>query len=245
LGDADSAGRYHGPVWGVLPLGYPTAVAERTYKSLVDRTEDHPRVRELMGAGFRGAALRWRTATESHASYSELVASHGIAPASGPSYEQDRSLFVFFTSGLASLESFAFALHALGAYRASEFALDDDSLRNVKPSSVARRYIGRWPDLEVSGALDKLAKSDEFGRWNRIRNVVSHRAPPPKLIRISNRPGSGLGGVWQVEKLGTSKADEPLQGLTDGWASWLDTSLADVWRALESSIAHWDGPASN
>lgn len=40
---------YHGTVWGDLPDEYPQDLAQKTYRTLLDLTEDFPLWKQLMG----------------------------------------------------------------------------------------------------------------------------------------------------------------------------------------------------
>jgi len=157
-----------------------------------------------------------------------------VAPGVEIEYQQERALFGFFTSGLASIECFAFALYSLGACLSeSDFAVDDNALKGVSPERVTRLYSRLWPDSAISYQLELLAKDERYRRWKRIRNIVSHRASPPRHISVA--VGSHTEAIWAVEEVGTGDADQQMEHLTTNWWVWLATQTDQLWQTLDSS----------
>ncbi len=112
--------RYHGDVWGDLPDPFPKSVAQIVYRSLLDAIPSQSDARSLMAGGFKAAAYRWWMTRESHNSYVGVIQEQGLAPGAEGEWEQEAALFSFFAGGLAVLESFSFALHAVGSHFAEE-----------------------------------------------------------------------------------------------------------------------------
>jgi hypothetical protein len=226
---------YAGDIWGSLPSDYPTTLAQRTYRSLLDVMPDS-RGRKLMGYGFKGAAYRFRAAIEYQSTFQDSVsAPGGAAPDADREFAQDRSLFGFFVSGLASLESLSFAIHAIGShYSPTHFKLDIDALRKVTPSSVAVGLAAVRPSAPITGVLERLTQDSAYAEWKDIRNVLAHRAVPPRLIMV--RPGESPSSLWLLTEAGSRVADEPLHTATDAPQAWLAQQVTLLWEGIEASF---------
>jgi len=223
-----SKGTYHGPIWGALPPDYPTERAESIYRKLLDDMDAKSHARALMGLGFKGVAYRFRAAAdyqgESETSY---YAPGGAAPPLDEQYRQERALFGFFVSGLASLESFAFATHAAAAhYKSAQFLLSDDALRAVDPRSVADGLARLWPSASLTEVWQRLIADDAFRKWKEVRNILSHRLVPPRLIAIS--PGSQTQTAWSFTNARLADSDEAFDKITGPRRLWLGRYLCDL-----------------
>jgi hypothetical protein len=226
---------YAGDIWGSLPGDYPTTLAQRSYRHLLAVIPES-RARELMGYGFKGAAYRFRAAIEYHSAFQEDISTQGgAAPSADREFSQNRSLFGFLVSGLASLESLTFAMHSVSShYSRTQFRLDIDALRNVNPFSVAEALGEAWPDAPITRALERLIQDAAYAEWRDIRNVLAHRAVPPRLIMI--RPGESTSSLWLLTKAGSRVADEPLETATDAPRIWLTQQVTLLWEGIEASF---------
>lgn len=229
-------GTYHGPIWGSLPTAYPTEQAERVYRYLVDQMPADSTPRALMGHGFTGVAYRFRATTEYQSNFeASFTAPSGVTPPTDDHYLQERALFGFFVSGLACLECFAFALHAIGAYyKPGTFDVSQKRLMEITPKSVANLLKEAWPNAAVTGAMRSLVDDDMFRKWKSIRNVLGHRAVPPRAIEIT--PGSGVRSTWQLVKYQFLDDDEPLDTMMPPRRHWLEKRIRDLWDGVEQSF---------
>jgi hypothetical protein len=77
----EPSGGYHGPIWGTLPPAYPTEQAQRVYRYLIEQMAAQALPSALMGHGFKGAAYRFRAATEYQSEFERSFrAPGGVAP---------------------------------------------------------------------------------------------------------------------------------------------------------------------
>lgn len=226
---------YEGNIWGSLPADYPTVLAEQCYRKLLDAIPVGSYGRELMGYGFKGAAYRFRATSEYQGEFERSIsAPGGAAPPANEEFLQERCLFGFFASGLASLESLTFAIHALaGHYEPGCFSLAPGGLRNVSPASVSGA-MQKWPAAPITQALGFLISDSDFAEWKDIRNILSHRVILPRLI--SFQPGGKTKTYWHLSKAQFAPADESLHGITAGRRIWLTKQLTMLWEAIDSSF---------
>jgi len=224
---------YRGSIWGALPAEFPTDRAEFVYRRLIDDLGSDSKARRLMGFGFTGVAYRFKAMFRHGLDLEESIATNGLAPPVDIVFKQENSLFSFFVSGMSALDCFFFALHSMGAHYAPDcFDLESNALRSVKPRSVTEAFEEEWPNEPISLAIRHLIDSAEFKRWKRVRNVVTHRAVPPRAITI--RPGQSTQAVWQVEEAGVKDADEEISKTTTSqWLEWISSQMHKLWSALE------------
>ena len=227
---------YQGDIWGSLPADYPTEQAERVYRALLVAIPAPSFPRDLIGYGLKGAAYRYRAMSEYQDEFEQSILSRlGAAPPSDEEFLQERCLFGFFASGLASLECISFSLHAAAAHsRPTVFKCDNRSLRSVSPESVAKALAREWPTEALAKSLGGLVADGGFRDWKELRNVLSHRMVPPRLIQLSSH--SPTTSSWYLTKANLSTSDEPLQTITTHRRAWIAKQIANVWNAIEASL---------
>ena len=105
----------------------------------------------------------------------------------GPdNFDYNESLFQFFTSGISALESLAYAAFALGS-RVDPVAFDmssDKALARIGVESTAQSFAQRFPDYQIGSRLADIDRSTGYRPWKKARNVLLHRAIPPRLISL-------------------------------------------------------------
>lgn len=230
---------YQGEIWGSLPADYPTARAEATYRKLLDALGAESFARDLMSYAFKGVAYRYRAMAEYQVAFEASISDEGgAAPQADEEFDQERCLFGFFVSGLASLESLSFAVHAIGAhYAPGQFGTDESALRGVTPESVADALADKWSSAAISGALGGLIKDEAYRAWKAVRNVLSHRMVPPRLILISSHEPTR--SLWHFTKAKLADVDEPLDAVTSRRREWMSEEVVHLWEAIEASLPMW------
>jgi hypothetical protein len=107
-------------------------------------------------------------------------------------YELERDLFGVFTNGVATLESIAYGVFALGALvRPETFPLETPTdRRNATVGSALRLYSERFHDEDVTRVLFWWYNSREYGWWKDTRNLLAQQT-------VTMAPGDNcmLGGV--------------------------------------------------
>lgn len=233
----EPTGLYEGSIWGELPQSYPTEQAERVYRYLLEILSNQTMPGALMGHGFKGVAYRFRAAVEYATEFSTSYgAIGGTAPPVDEHYRQERALFGFFVSGLSSIESFAFAIHAIAAhYEPTTFGVNQQDLRRIAPEAVAKGLQATWPQALVTDFLCRLVEGDPtYQGWKKIRNVLNHRVVPPRAITASI--GSGVESKWRLKSYQFLDADEPLENVTNTRQKWLEDRISELWNGVEQSF---------
>jgi hypothetical protein len=150
-------------------------------------------------------------------------------------YRQERALFGFFTSGLACIESFAFALHAIGAcYRPSSFGLTKDDLKSVTPKAVAKTLKQAWLSAAITSTINNIVNDAAFQTWKSIRNALSHRVVPSRAIAVT--PGSEIQSIWLLASQHYLDQDEPLDKVMESRRPWLEERIRELWDGVDQSF---------
>lgn len=145
------------------------------------------------------------------------------------------AIFGFFASGLAALESFSFAVYVIGAhYEPNRIGISDAQLKEVYPRGVVAILDKFFPNAPFTTTIRNLIDESTFERWNDIRNILSHRAIPPRSITFS--PGSETLVTWLFTKEKYLASDEDLSTVPSVRRPWLSASLRGLWDALEQSF---------
>ncbi len=229
--------QFQGAVWGDMPDDFPTEPLEAHYRTLLNALPTSSRARRLLGLGLKGVAYRFRSMAESDEDFTEIIRRHGVTPPVDQHFAQENSLFGFFMAGMSCLDCLFYSLHALGGhYTPEKFSLENSSLQSVRPRTVVEAYEAVWPNTSLTLTIRCMIDSPRFRRWTRVRNVLTHRAVPPRSISIG--PGRDADVIWQVEEAGTQDADERIDDLTTAPKRlWLSTQLRLVVSALGDFIA--------
>ncbi len=137
----------------VMPSDFPSETYNATDAAVTDAfTNEHPAWVEFEG-GWRAVGYRFRGCARYSDSFTASVEAHGSAPPHEIRADQEDDLFGFFTSGLACLESFAYAMHALGsALDTSAFPMTTEREKKlVSIDLTSQRFDGRFGGRRAAG----------------------------------------------------------------------------------------------
>jgi hypothetical protein len=205
--------KYHGPIWGTLPEDFPREILEQSYRKCIDRFGQNDHALQLMGMGFAGTAYRFRTMAENAEILSTSLQKDGCGPYAEAYYQQVTSLYIFFSAGLSCIESFFFAMHALGSkYKPNSFALSPKDLGNVRLLNVKKAFNTNWEGSDIAIAMEELLASAKLFEWKEIRNIFSHRAVIPRQITFNCSNGQTTANLL-LEKHSSQKRSVSLSEL--------------------------------
>jgi hypothetical protein len=210
-----------------MPDCFPSDIYDElnriSWKVIKDRNDLNVHV----AGSINAIAYRFRACADYHSQFSALL---GERSSHEQIYAVTRSFFGFFVNGLASLESFYYAMYALGsAYHPAEFsALRDRDEHRISAKSVAECYERTWPGTDLALTLRRLHESPALKEWRTIRNVLAHRVQPPRTIRIHMTVGvdADQSRPDLVQFDGVELALAP--STTDGRLKWLSENLREL-----------------
>jgi hypothetical protein len=145
---------------------------------------------------------------------------------------QEAALFEFFASAIATLDGLAWATyHAGSVLLPASFPLDAPSLRNVYFSTVAPKIAAVFPGTSLQAAFDSVANDPPLVTARGLRNVLTHRASPGRLIVRGSGPVPP--DEWDLVDFGlapmalTAATTSNTLTALEGWLSGLVPAIAD------------------
>jgi hypothetical protein len=184
-----------------MPQDFDVDSYNAVHKCLQSKITPNKDVWGCYAGGWNAITYRFLTVDESDKKFTESINKAGGAPVPCERYIQERELFSFFVNGLATIESFCFAIYAIGVLVGpSKFSMSTQrKLSNITPKNTVRKFKKGYPNEQVTKELQKLVESDEFECWKDIRNVLAHRLAPSRLIKKNlsmGRRDSQLSTFW-------------------------------------------------
>lgn len=228
----------------VMPPDFPSAAHDAIQEAVtVSLTNEHPAWVEFQG-GWRAVAYRFRGCALNSERFTASVAAHGPGPPHETRADQEDDLFGFFTSGLACLESFGYAMHAIGsALDGATFPMaTENEKRAVEIRSTCQRFESRFGEEQLPQALRETLDADEYDEWRSVRNVLAHREAPLRHHAIGTgvtRAGSAGSGrvipggqtTWHARGIPLNTDTTPTR------RAWLVTQLEALLAAADAFVA--------
>ena len=174
-----------------MPSDFPAEPYESIQQRIsVDLGESHPEPRKLFASGWNAVRYRYLACTDHDRDFTHSIQQEQTHL---ERYHQERDLFGFFVTGLSTIESLCFALHAIGSIiNPTKFRIrTDQDLTKIDPAKTARRFAASFQADSLTTALEHWTNSEEFAEWRRLRNILAHRATPGREIYLGGpRNGS-------------------------------------------------------
>ena len=231
------------PITAAFASGSHYAVAQATNRWLRSQSDaernNPPEPWFEFGGGWRAVEIRFQTCCEHDRIFRDAIRRNSHAD----QYVQEQQLFGFFTTGLAAVESLFYALYAFGWMlnrgKAGAFALIAGKQEQVTPETTRDAFRKEYgPSDPLVTALDSALNDPSWKEWKKIRNVLAHRATPPRILHVG--VSLSIGGKPQPEsdffrqesrlkELGA--LDE---GTTHTRCEWLDATLEKLLKAAQS-----------
>lgn len=145
-------------------------------------------------------------------------------------YIQERELFGFFVSGLASVESCYYSCYILAAILNSTY-FPMNKPKTINPATTADKFVKFHQHEVLTIQLDHLRKTTEYQDWCDIRNVVTDRIIPSRQVSVQlwpPQPNPIHNVAWMDGKI-------PLDMNTTAIRrTWLATILSDLVVAIDT-----------
>jgi len=159
---------------GIIP---PTDFPIVPYNALHNHCQNKQISKEYR-SGWNAVAYRFKGAADSDADFQTAI----VRSDHEGRYLQERALFGFFTSGLATIETFCYAIYFVAA---SKKPADFPSTANPRSISIDATLHGLRNAFQSDRLIITLASihsSAELKEWKEVRNVLSHRSAPGRAI---------------------------------------------------------------
>ena len=177
------------PTGNLYSSGFPATPYESVQKRMGPYQPKHPDLYRHYAGGWNAVQFRSIGCETCIAEYTKLFAQHGAAPATPVRAAQENALYGFFSYAQSTIESWFFAVHALGAMqKPSEFPMvTDANLRNVKPGVVLQRFASTYPNAAITKAMQATLSDPTYEEWKTLRNVLQHRVAPGRHHYLPSR----------------------------------------------------------
>jgi hypothetical protein len=223
-----------------MPEDFPTTAHNAVNVKLGSYQTRAPSMWAEYASGWNAVAIRFKTTTAADAMFTASI-SRFSRPTHDEYQVQNEELFSFFVNGYATIESFSYALFAMGGLlRPADFSMCiPDQLRAITPSLTRKKYATHFLDTAVEQALSALLDDPTYKEWGYIRNVLAHRTAPSRQYFMSiteglqgdSTPPDDPDPVWQIS------GGLPLnEHTTSEKRAWLVRHLTDCVHATVSFV---------
>jgi len=200
------------------PEGFPQLPYDAVHH-LVCVQEGPPDAWKSYASGWNAVAYRFITAHEHNARFLNALRDSGPTPSPEQRCLQETSLFIFFASALSVVETFCFAVNAIGAM-VDPASFDVSNPEAVTPHQVQSRFIAAYGGESLTALLTSLLTDPKYKSLRKLRNVLSHRQAPARNVYV----GGEDDGItrWGISNL------EITLNLTADYQHWLTTTIKSL-----------------
>jgi hypothetical protein len=167
-----------------MPTDFPTAEYNAFHAvANLHTPSGHPMMGHYYG-GIMAMAYRFCSVRDAE---DDLTTAMAGPESSDRRYIESKAFYMFFAAGLSSIESFLYALYALGQARgAPHFRLLGGATdHRVTPEETQRVLAADYPGAPVEQRVTSLLASAPFQEWKNARNYLSHRVQPARTINMT------------------------------------------------------------
>ena len=215
----------------VMPGDFPVLPYEGIHRRVTAKKQAYPNAWAQYAGAWNAVAYRFLSCADHDKAFTESVRRFGDAPLQPERYAQERELFGFFVTGLATIESFCYGLYAIASMVDSRnFPLvTQKDMRSVNRESTTKRFKRTFPSDNITHVLDQTVSTQEFKDWKEIRNILAHRSAPPRHF-FASTAGKARAALW----LNGIQIDE---NITASWRKWLATTMSVLLEATDDFTA--------
>ena len=182
-----------------MPDDFPTDA----HNEVVEKLGPCPARSEIgaeLAAGWNAVAIRFKSAVNADERYTVSIKSREALGSADELVVQQEALFAFFMNGYAALESFAYAAFAIGALLLpADFPMSTEANRRaIDLKKVKSSFTTSFSGTAIEARLSALVVDPKFDQWGRIRNVLAHRAQPPRRHDITVGRTTPDKTVWEI-----------------------------------------------
>ena len=175
-------------------LEMPPTFPEATFEIVFETVNAHSQLATYLQ--FHGAwnavAYRFLAMTDCDHSFTTSIKEHGPAPAQPIRYGQERDLFGFVSNAYSMFDAFHYGMHAIGTFLDPTYfklASPEDE-RKVTFGSTSRAYASAFNGDPIVDHFLAYWSDPARQDLDVIRNMLTHRAVPPRALRLTVGGGS-------------------------------------------------------
>ena len=205
-----------------VPDSFPSQSYEATKTILLPYRQTNPEELSHFNGAWNAMFYRYISFLQNDELFRLSLRRHGSTPVPEQRYIQENALFCFFSAGFSMVESGCYALYAIASIiDHKHFPVSQKHLRTISPPKVYDQFQKRYPDEEVIGVL-KVMTENKYREFKEIRNTLTHRTSPGRIIHL--RSGEGPGHDRVIWRLTNSELNE---STTESWKLWLIELIND------------------
>ena len=218
-----------------------------TYQKIMDIVFSSKIIDEIHKAEFAGAwnnvLYRYIEFCQSNNEFVKCLREHSNTPTTRWRYEQERSLFNFFTCGLSIIESYCYAVYVICSIVKYEcFPLIDPDDRNlvkmglikqISLDCLAKKLSSFFTHDKITIKINEINVDNSFKSLKIVRNALCHRSTPGRLIFGTTRDKLSKPPEWTFRNNVKFTIDE---NLTEDFQTWLSKKLRLLFADLEIFI---------
>jgi hypothetical protein len=169
-----------------VPEDFPVQLYLDIHRRVVAFKQPNSDERAEFFYAWTAVAYRYKACADHDAAYSDSIRRVGNTANFPDRYIQDQELFNFFVTGLSTIDCLYYGCYALGSMLDPShfpFSRAEDKRRvNTSRTSDAfqQAFGGR-----IATTLQSILNSPEYDEWKTVRNILTHRTSPGRLISLS------------------------------------------------------------
>ena len=169
------------------PADFPSDLYEQVNQSL--KSQPQGGTWKQFAAAWNAVRYRYAATVEFDDAFTTSIKAHGVGPAEPYRYQQERDLFCFTTNATSTFDAFYYALYSIGAMlKPNDFLHlnDPDTERNITVATTRSQYFASFRGDPVLQDLEAFSKDTAFSELVRMRNILVHRAAPPRNFNLGD-----------------------------------------------------------
>lgn len=144
-----------------MPIDFPIVPYEAVHQKVTEKIASQHPAWSHYAIAWNALAYRFLSCKEYNDEFTASILGAGDGPISPERYIQEKALFGFFTTGLAAIENFCYALYAIGAI------LDSQNFPLTKPKSIDIERTRK--QFVVAFAGEAITAGSGEVRWDATR----------------------------------------------------------------------------
>lgn len=195
---------------GLIPAAdFPTGSYEAIH-GIVGKMVQHA-LYEDYAAAWNAVAYRFHAAVEAGEAFEQSLKADGATPLPAQRYKQDKALAHFFADGHSTFESVFYALYAIAAFiEPTSFSLATlADRRRVSPTRTETAFAAAFPGDPILLAISALFADPSYQEWQRIRNVLTHRTAPGRMMYVGIGNDDAPATEWKLDNIPLDSALVP------------------------------------
>jgi hypothetical protein len=196
---------------GLVPHeDFPFERYEAVHAKVAAEWSEAPSYYHYSGA-WNALAYRFHGSIDAGGKFQKSLKDFGSSPAPHQRFQQEQTLFNFFSNGFAAFEALFYGLFAVGSFiDADAFPLaTPKEQQRVSPSHTSDAFKRAFPDDPLLDAFARLFDDPRYQRWREMRNVLTHRAAPGRRIYVGLGSSDAPPVEWKLNNFPLNSALVP------------------------------------